>query len=75
MLFTSCRNNKAGVTTVYKFEWEIVQAEKVNLDSKHFNRLLAKIKDSNIYAVDGIIIVRNEKIVLENYILASAVAK
>ena len=66
ILCTSCNNNQTPVTSD-KFEWEVVRPEEVNLDEKYFHELLARIKDSTIHSVDGIVAVKNGKIVLEEY--------
>ena len=66
ILYTSCNNNQTPATSD-KFEWEFVRPEEVNLDEKYFHELLARIKDSTVHSVDGIVVVKNEKIVLEEY--------
>lgn len=49
------------------FEWQSVQPHEVGLDGEYLNKLIQQIKDSTIYSVDGIIVVRNGKIALEEY--------
>lgn len=49
------------------FEWQTVQPEEVGLESQYLRKLVQHIKDSNIYSVDGIVVVKNGKIALEEY--------
>ena len=50
-----------------RFEWQTVHPKDVNLDDNYLTKLINDINDSVIYAVDGIIVVRNGKIAFEKY--------
>lgn len=49
------------------FEWESVPPEDVNLNNKYLLKLIKEIKDSTFYSIDGILVIRNGKIALEEY--------
>lgn len=55
------------VGTEYRLSMEKVKPKEVNLDEKHLSKLIEGIRDSTFYSVDGIIVVKSGKIVLEEY--------
>ena len=65
--FFACSERKATSFQSRRFEWKTVQAENVGLYSQYLGELIQGIKDSTFYAVDGIVVVKNGKIALEEY--------
>lgn len=65
--FTFCGERQSNVTSQNKFKWEVVHPSEVKLDENRLLGLIKKIEDSVIHSVDGIVVVKNSKIALEQY--------
>ena len=65
--FTFCGERKSDITSQNKFKWQVVQPADVKLDENSLRGLIEKIEDSVIHSVDGIVVVKNGKIALEQY--------
>ena len=67
VLFTFCSERQSNTTSQNRFKWEVVSPTQVKLDKNRLQRLIEKIQDSIIHSVDGIVVVKNGKIALEQY--------
>jgi CubicO group peptidase (beta-lactamase class C family) len=61
LLISSCTTEKE------KFEWKTISPKELNINEDILNDLVQKINDSTIHSVDGIVLVKDEKIVFEEY--------
>ncbi|KEO75219.1 serine hydrolase domain-containing protein [Anditalea andensis] len=64
--FSSCRG-QATENEGHSFEWEFESPEASNVNKILLNELAQNIQDSILYGVDGVIMVRDSKIVFEEY--------
>ncbi|SMG49160.1 CubicO group peptidase, beta-lactamase class C family [Marivirga sericea] len=67
LIFFSACKNQTSENGNQSFEWAIESPENSGIDEKILNSLVGKIKDSTLYGVDAIILVKNKKIVFEKY--------
>lgn len=60
-LISSCRSEGEN------FTWKTKLPGELNIDASPLDKLVERIKDSTFHSVDGIILVKNETIVFEEY--------
>lgn len=62
----ACKNQNSE-QQIQSFEWEIESPAKASINEELLNDLINKVKDSTLYGVDAIILVKNSKIIFEEY--------
>ncbi|MBP2830853.1 serine hydrolase [Aquimarina sp. U1-2] len=50
-----------------EFKWQVESPKNLHLDTELLNKLIKKVKDSSFHAIDAILLIKDEKIVLEEY--------
>ncbi|MBC9795092.1 serine hydrolase domain-containing protein [Sinomicrobium weinanense] len=65
ILVGACKQKR--IESIPAFTWKTESPEKLGLDKNVLNKFIADIKDSTLYGVDALVVVKNGKIAFEEY--------